>query len=235
MVQLGGVRLRHELDRVPLWRGSHVGIKQLADDLPRYLYLPRLRDEDVLFAAIMDGVANLHWSDETFAFAEAWDEARGRYAGLRAGQQVRVVADTASLLVKPGVAAAQMEADRQQAAARAAATATAGGQTDATRSDEPSVGGATSSTAPSVASPPAPPKLGRFHGSVQIDPIRLGRDASRIAEEIVQHLAGIVDANVEITLEIHAELPDGASDKLVRDVTENCRTLRFTNYGFEEA
>jgi hypothetical protein len=65
--------------------------------------------------------------------------------------------------------------------------------------------------------------------------MRLGRDASRIAEEIVQHLTAIVGAHVEIALEIQADLPDGASDKLVRDVTENCRTLRFSSYGFEEA
>jgi hypothetical protein len=42
-------------------------------------------------------------------------------------------------------------------------------------------------------------------------------------------------AQVEITLEIHADLPEGASDKLVRDVIENCRTLRFDPFGFEEA
>jgi len=39
---------------------------------------------------------------------------------------------------------------------------------------------------------------------------------------------------VQITLDIQAELPENASDKLVRDVTENCRTLRFTSFGFEE-
>ena len=48
MVELGDVRLRHELDRVPLWRGNHVGVKQLAEDMAKYLYLPRLRDDDVL-------------------------------------------------------------------------------------------------------------------------------------------------------------------------------------------
>lgn len=48
MVQLGGARLRHELDQIPLWRGDHVGIKQLCEDMARYLYLPRLRDENVL-------------------------------------------------------------------------------------------------------------------------------------------------------------------------------------------
>ena len=42
MVQLGDVRLRHELDRVPLWRGDHVGVKQLTEDVAKYLYLPRL-------------------------------------------------------------------------------------------------------------------------------------------------------------------------------------------------
>ncbi len=79
-----------------------------------------------------------------------------------------------------------------------------------------------------------PPKLGRFHGAVRIDPLRLGRDAARIAEEVVQHLSGLVGAKVEVTLEIQANLPDGASEKTVRDVTENCRTLKFNDYGFEE-
>ena len=79
------------------------------------------------------------------------------------------------------------------------------------------------------------PKPRRFHGTVQVDPLRLGRDAARIAEEIIQHLTGIVGANVEITVEIQADLPDGAGDKLVRDVTENCRTLKFKDFGFEES
>ena len=48
MVELGDVRLRHELDRVPLWRGDHVVVKQLAEDVAKYLYLPRLRDQEVL-------------------------------------------------------------------------------------------------------------------------------------------------------------------------------------------
>ena len=36
--------LRMEMDRVPLWRGDHVAIKQLVEDFARYLYLPRLKD-----------------------------------------------------------------------------------------------------------------------------------------------------------------------------------------------
>ena len=37
---LAGTRLRMELDRVPLWRGDHVEIRQLADHFARYLYPP---------------------------------------------------------------------------------------------------------------------------------------------------------------------------------------------------
>ena len=70
--------------------------------------------------------------------------------------------------------------------------------------------------------------------SVQLDSLRVGRDAGRIADEVIQHLTKLVGANVEVTIEIQARLQDGASDKTVRDVTENCRTLRFDSFGFEE-
>ena len=113
VTQMGGVRLRTELDRIPLWTGNHVSIKQLCEYMARYLYLPRLRDEQVLLAAIQEGVASLMWQSETFAYAEGWDEQRQRYQGLRAGQSIRVVVDDRSLLVKPDVAAAQFDAERQ--------------------------------------------------------------------------------------------------------------------------
>jgi len=231
MVQLGGVRLRHELDRIPLWRGDHVSIKQLAEDMGRYLYLPRLRDEDVLLAAIREGLGSLSWSSETFAYAEGWDETRRRYKGLKAGQSMRVLVDGQSLLVKPEAAAAQMQADLQQHAAAAAARGESAGVAGTTDGGTAVVGEA--SLDPDVVT--TAPQLRRFHASVTIDPLRLGRAAAQIAEEVVQHLTRIIGAQVEITLEIQAELPEGASEKLVRDVTENCRTLRFGSYGFEEA
>jgi hypothetical protein len=39
---------------------------------------------------------------------------------------------------------------------------------------------------------------------------------------------------VEVSLEIQAELAYGAGDELVRGATESCRTLKFTDYGFEQ-
>jgi hypothetical protein len=43
-----------------------------------------------------------------------------------------------------------------------------------------------------------------------------------------------VGAAVRVTLEIEAEIPRGAPDSVVRIVTENARTLKFTSQGFEE-
>ncbi len=62
----------------------------------------------------------------------------------------------------------------------------------------------------------------------------MGRDAGQIAEEVIAHLSGLDGARVKVTLEVEAEIPDGAPDHVVRTVTENSRTLRFTNLGFEE-
>jgi hypothetical protein len=67
-----------------------------------------------------------------------------------------------------------------------------------------------------------------------LDATRVGRDAGRIADEVVAHLAGLVGSNVKVTLEIEAELPSGAPEHVVRAVTENCRTLKFTSHGFEK-
>jgi hypothetical protein len=74
----------------------------------------------------------------------------------------------------------------------------------------------------------------RFHGSVTLDPARVGRDASRIAEEVIAHLSALVGSEVKVTLEIEAEIPQGVSDNVVRTVTENSRTLKFTTQGFEK-
>ena len=80
---------------------------------------------------------------------------------------------------------------------------------------------------------PKPPQAKRYHGSVRLDPTRLGRDAGVIADEVIAHLSALLGANVRLTLEIEAEIPAGAPDNVVRTVTENSRTLKFEDSGFE--
>lgn|GEM_PF-3122860 len=43
----------------------------------------------------------------------------------------------------------------------------------------------------------------------------------------------LVGASVRVTLGIEAEVPAGAPGHVVRVVTENSRTLKFTSQGFE--
>ncbi|MFH0900276.1 MAG: hypothetical protein V2A73_06580, partial [Pseudomonadota bacterium] len=69
-------RLRMELDRIPLWRGDHVAIRQLVDDFARYLYLPRLQDPSVLIESIQSGLGLLSWYQDSFAHAESFGDER---------------------------------------------------------------------------------------------------------------------------------------------------------------
>ena len=227
-------RLRMELDRVPLWRGDHVAVKQLADDFARYLYLPRLKESSVLLGAIRDGVALLTWEQDGFAFADSFDEAAGRYRGLRCGQLVTLTeADSPGLLVKPEVARKQLDAESGQASGGGTAGGTDDGGEGPAGGAAGGEGGADGSgDGPTGDSTAMQPK--RFHGTVVLDATRVGRDAGRIAEEVIVHLGGLVGAKVTVTLEVEAEIPSGVPDQVVRTVTENSRTLKFTSQGFEK-
>jgi len=221
--------LRMEMDKIPLWRGNHVAIKQLVEDFASFVYLPRLKDPSVLIAAIRTGLSSFLWMKDSFAFAESFDEAAGRYRGLRCGQEVHLAdGDAQGLLVMSDVACRQMDQEKAEQPVGEPPIGPAGGGAGQPV-PEP---GAEPPEPPDT--PPVPPKLTRFHGTVTLDTARVGRDAGRIAEEVIAHLSGLVGAKVTVTLEVEAEIPSGAPDHVVRTVTENSRTLKFTNQGFEK-
>jgi predicted AAA+ superfamily ATPase len=112
IVQYAGSVLRLTLDGPPsLWRDrDHVGVRQLRDDFATYLYLPRLKDSGVLLGAIQSGVGDLAWEAGTFAYAELFDESTGQYRGLKAGENVSVILDGSSVVVKPEAARRQLDA-----------------------------------------------------------------------------------------------------------------------------
>jgi predicted AAA+ superfamily ATPase len=224
-------RLRMELDRIPLWRGNHVAVKQLAEDFARYLYLPRLQTTSVLLEAIRSGCAMLTWEQDSFAFADSHDELASRYRGLRCGQNVALLdSDAPGILVKPDSARHQLDAESAP-------------PTPITLPDTPSGNGSgelkeTTGGGTGIVSPPPTPEMPRpfkrFYGTVNLDSTRAGRDAARIAEEVISHLTALIGADVTVTLEISANIPAGAPDHVVRTVNENCRTLKFTNQSFEK-
>ncbi|MBS3947521.1 MAG: DUF499 domain-containing protein [Dethiobacter sp.] len=233
VTSLAATPLRMELDRVPLWRGDHVSIRQLVEDFARYPYLPRLKEPEVLLAAMREGLALLTWEQDSFAYAEDYDEASGRYRGLRCGQRVAIPdSDAPGLLVKPEVARRQLDRGKGEQTPTGGNGGPAGTAGSLAGPYPPGTPTSTPGT-PSVA-PVGPARPKRFHGSVELDAARVGRDAGRIAEEVIVHLEGLVGAKVKVTLEIEAEIPSGAPDNVVRTVTENSQTLKFISHGFEK-
>ena len=220
---MAGSRLRMELDRVPLWRGNHVAVGQLVDDFARYIYLPRLQEPAVLLDAVRDGVSLLTWTHDSFAYGDDYNQGEERYPGLRAGQTLFINETSSGLLVKPDVAQRQMQEE-----ARPDPDADPAPDTDPGPGPVPGP-----DSDPVQPSPPPPPKPNRYHGSVKLDPTRAGRDAGQIAEEVIAHLSGLPGARVQLTLEIEADIPAGATNEIVRIVNENSRTLKFDDSGFE--
>jgi hypothetical protein len=206
-------------------------VKQLVDDFAKYLYLPRVKNAQVILDAVQEGAARLTWRQDTFAYADSHDAAAGRYRGLEAGRRANVQMNSESVVVRPEVAAEQIEKEAAPRAPALPGTA-AGDKTPVAGS--PEVGEIATGASASPAGPSAARLLRRFHGSVNLDATRLSRDVDAIASSVVQHLAGLLDAKVKVTLEIEADLPSGTPENVVRTVTENCRTLKFNSQGFED-
>ena len=172
-------------------------------------------------SAVEAGLALLTWEKDGFAYAESFDEANQRYRGLKHGGQFVVTEDDAGLLVKPDVARKQIDEET------APPVPQEGGPDNVPKTHL----GEESHILSHQSRRPSKPK--RYHGTVVLDPARVGRDASRIADEVITHLAGLVGSNLKVTLEIDADIPAGAPDSVVRTVTENSRTLKFGSSGFE--
>ena len=117
---------------------------------------------------------------------------------------------------------------------------TATGSTDDTGGTGPGAGGtAGGGTIPrpgggSTSTTPAAPKNVRFYGTVSLDPERYTRDFGRLYQEVIQHLTAPDEVDLKITVEIEAVKKDGFPDDKARIVSENARTLKFDQSGFED-
>lgn len=204
-----------------LWNDhSHLSVQKLWEYLATYCYLPRLKSVDVLLDAIREGVRTRDY----FGYATSVGE-EGRYRGLIFGQDAgSIYVDDQAVLVKPDVAQRQIDAE---SAAEPTQVKEAPTTSEAEGSSE-----ANKSVSRQQAEESAQPK--RFFGTVELDSKRVGSKAGQIAEEVIQHLSLLDGANVRVTLEIEADVPEGVPEDTMRVVTENCRTLKFEQQEFED-
>lgn len=201
------IHLKIELDKW-IWKDgqSHVTLKQVWTYLATYPYFSRLRDEEVLKEVVRNGVR----TKDYFGYADGLDG--DRYLGLVFGEPPRnILLDDSRVLVRPEVAEKQI-AD------------------EAIKEPGGDGGGET------IPPPPTPttktPR--RFYGTTKLNAARLSSSAGQVGDEIVQHLKALLGSDVEITLEIHATVPEGIPDNVVRTISENAATLKFDQFGFEE-
>ncbi|MDH2902311.1 MAG: DUF499 domain-containing protein [archaeon] len=208
--------LKMELDRW-VWRNQeHIGVQKLWEYMCKYPYLTRLKDSEVLLQTIRDGVSVA--SRDYFGYATGIGE-KNHYLGLKIGSDPgNIYLDSSSVLVKPEAAIAQIPQEAESP-----------------NFEEKGRPVHAPEAAPLQLSLDTPLESAtRFYGTVELDPTRLGRDAGKIAEEIVQHLQSILGSKVEITLEINANLPGGIPENIQRTIMENCKTLKFKQFNLEE-
>ena len=209
------------------------------EDTLRYLYLPRLKNKESLGQAIRTGAGSPDF------FGTAYGVDGDKYTGFHVGES-NVQFDDTLLLIEPNAAseyaaALQRAKDAEDAARRARDAAASGSGTTGNDSTSGSTGtgsisggtnpnGGTGKIEPGP-NPPTKPKS--FHGSIQIKPSAAKMKLVQVAEEIISILAGDPNANLEITLEINAEFPSGASDQIKRAVSENANALEFKSKSWE--
>ncbi len=212
------IHLCRELDQY-LWKEgqSHISVKQLWEYFATYPYLSRLRDHDVLLMTIKAGVV----TRDFFGYATGVKEKKGSeapdYIGLTfGGIPPGVYYDESSVLVRPKVAEKSI---RKAEMTSEEGTQVKTGETGTKEEVEDRV----------VVKAPK-----RFYATVRLNPMRMSSEAGTIGQEVIQHLQALLGADVQITLDIEANVPEGVPDQIIRIVSENARTLKFESFGFEE-
>jgi hypothetical protein len=220
------IHLRTKLQEL-YWKPDRTSIGALAfwEDTLRYLYLPRLRNREVLAQAITKGTGSRDF------FGTAYGYNNGKFDGFKLGD-ANVQLDDTLLLIEPETAKAYEEASRMKPVNPAGI---AGART--TEEPGPSVsnhlGDTTQGTNPLAQVQPASPKAKSFHGMTEIPAATAKMRLVQVAEEIIAVLAADPNAEVKVALEIQVNFPAGASDQTKRAVTENAKTLNFKNVDWE--
>jgi hypothetical protein len=212
--ELGPARLDRELQKY-IWNGKgHLSLKDLWEYLNRYIYLPRVKDRNVLIKAVRASVGAM--VPGPFAYAERWDEKEDRFIGLvvQNAANAPVVIDADSVIVKLEVAEERLVKTQPVASPDAPSSPVAA--TEAT-SLQPS---------PAVVQPVERDPT-RFIGTVMISADRPAHEMRQIVEAIVEQLTTLPGSEVTMRLEIDAEIPSGIDRSKVRTLMENANTLGF--------
>ena len=215
------VNIRLAINKVPqVWKDGHVALGTLWGLYSQYPYMPRLRDRKVLEEGVTD--LPMLWETDAFALASGYDAAKQRYIGLWLPheQNTPPAPNDSMLLVQPEVATRQRNEEVPHDSAgpdsQRAESAERGQHSDPHRRPEID-----------IAFPPT-----RFFGVKTLNSDRIALEFKNIADEVIANLRE-QGVNLTVRIEIEATADHGFDESKVRTVSENARTLKFDQSGFE--
>ena len=217
------IHLRAKLKEL-YWKADKPAVKaaDFWEDSLRYLYLPRLKDRNVIAQAIVKGAGTRDF------FGTAYGEHEGRFDGFKFGDS-NVQFDDTLLLIEPEAAKAYEAANQP---APTPGPTPPGSVPPGSTHPAPTPSGHTPPS-PTPQGPPPSPKAKSFHGSATVAPAAAKMRLVQIAEEIIATLAADPNAEVNVRIEIEASFANGAQDQTKRAVAENAKTLGFNTAEWE--
>jgi uncharacterized protein len=218
------IHLRTKLKDLYWKEGQPVtGAMAFWEDTLRYLYLPRLKNRDVLAQAIRTGAAAQEF------FGTAYGQQDGKFEGFHLGDG-NIQFDDTLLLIEPETARQYAESQSKPASGFSE-----GGSKPSSPSESPSAeGGAGSGASVKPAGgAAAPSRPHSFHGTVEVSAATAKMRLVQVADEIISVLVSDPNATVKVVVEISADFPDGAKDGVKRAVSENARSLGLKSADWE--
>jgi hypothetical protein len=209
------IHLRAKLNDL-YWKDGKTAAKAMSvwEDTLRYLYLPRLKNRDVIAQAIVTGAGTRDF------FATACGEHDGKFDGFKYGD-ANVQFDDTLLLIEP-------EAAKAYEAANPPAPIPSPTPPGPVPPGPTPPGPVPPGRTPLEPTQPGPsPKAKSFHGSATVAPAAAKMRLVQIAEEIIATLAADPNAEVNVRIEIEANFANGAQDQTKRAISENAKTLGF--------
>ncbi|WP_124727907.1 Swt1 family HEPN domain-containing protein [Staphylospora marina] len=208
-----------------IWRDQlHVPMKQIWGYFTQYLYLPRLKNQDVFIHAVEEGLA----SKDFFGYAHGVDE-NGVYIGFKFGEMyAKVNLDNSSVLIKPDVARLFWAQQKEK---------------EGTGHNPPDLPGGGTVTDGGDGTDPKPPVIDPEPGQAlpkrviitsNLDSNRYVKEISLFFEEVLDHLKKLPGARLEVRLDAEVSVPEGVPENVQRTVRENGRNLKMNVEFYEE-
>lgn len=235
--RLAPLMLRQQIDGIPTFVDgwTHIRFGDLQNWYADYLYLYRLKDPVVLENSVRAGVHQMFDTEAYFFVADGYDEAAGRYVGLKAGHKEALLIQLMkeSLIVHPAVAIAQRRRDEEVERARERGNENT---RDDGSGDGGGEGGSGDGTGGGTRPDPQPPvvPLTRYFGSVTVNPQTIASSVAEVSQHVVAHLQSLYGANVKISVEIEATYGEGFPTEVQEKVRKGSADLKFEQSDFSK-